>query len=635
MLGLYPVSSRQRQLWFLNKLDTYNAAYNIPFAFRMIGNLNLDYLQIALNKIVGRHEVFRTSFHESEDGEPFQKIASTEGKIMEVIDLLKMSNLEQKLKIEETFRKEADFQFDLTEGSLYFFKLIILSKNEHIFYANIHHIIFDQWSYNIFTKELRIIYNSLIRNDKLELPNLPIQYIDYSSWEIGIVNETEFKEQINYWKEKLGGSLTNLEIPLDFPRKINLSSKSNTYSFELPCHFKKGIEKLSREESATIYMSLLSIFKVLLYKYTNETDIIIGTPTSGRDYGELENLIGFFVNTLAIRSKLDPSQSFRQFLKQVRGNCIEAFSNNEVPFEKLVKEVNPHRVLGYNPLFQIMFNYKHLTNETVLNLESVKTESITMPKGEAKYDFSFLVTEGSEMKVTIEYNVNIFKREKIINISEYFLNIIKQVINNPDLDISSITTFQNIDKEYSYGLTPTPGQISLILKSSKYKDNLVEIFESSLYPKKIFILNKDMQPVPPDVPGNLFIGIFDESHIKVFNGNYYKNGDGFFYKTQEIYKVNHNKELQHIAHERDIAKFKGFKINLQTVKDTINNQPGVVDTKVVFKKDDKSTFPLHAYISINNSFEGEKTFKKKLKRILHKHMIPKILIIDIVPEIWK
>ncbi|WP_416809134.1 non-ribosomal peptide synthetase, partial [Bacillus thuringiensis] len=442
----YPLSFNQQRLWFLQKLNPEMTAYNLPFALKMKGKLNISVLKNSIKMIIGRHEIFRTVFKEV-NNTPAQIILPYQDLNFHVINLEDFSKEEQEKEIVRLINNESNRIFNLANGPLYAFCIVRLSENNHIFIGNIHHIIFDRWSYNVFFKELTSIYEKQLLNKKDCLSDLPIQYIDYSIWQREMAKDTGTNRQLNYWREKLSGELPTLELPTDYRRPANLTYEGNYHTFQIPEEKLILLQKFSQNEGSTLYMTMLTIFKILLNKYTGQSDIIVGSPVAGRDREELENLIGFFVNTLILRTNLDDNKSFRDSLCQVQTTCIEAFRNQDIQFERIVEEINPNRRMGYNPIFQVMFTFQNTPDEAI-NMYGLQIEPIEIELDNAKFDLSLYFEEKEDVMVgKIQYNSRLFSADKIKAFSLHFQNLLDQILGDFDIEIAKLSVLNDIEKK--------------------------------------------------------------------------------------------------------------------------------------------------------------------------------------------
>ncbi|WP_242295072.1 condensation domain-containing protein, partial [Bacillus cereus group sp. BfR-BA-01381] len=335
-----PLSFAQQRLWFLDQLEPGNVSYNIPAAISFKGTLNVQALNQSINEIIRRHEILRTVFKEVED-KPVQVVMPFQQKNIEVIDLTKLVKEKKEYEKNELIKKEAHRAFDLNKGPLIRECLIKLDELEHILMLNMHHIISDGWSMDVIIKELSTLYEDFCSGGSSSLSELSIQYADFAVWQRDWLQAGTLEKQLAYWKEQLGGELPVLNLPIDRPRTVKQTYQGSIERLVLSKQLTQKVRSLSKQEGTTLFMTLLAAFKTLLYRYTGQEDIIVGSPIANRNRSEIEGLVGFFVNTLPLRTKLSGDKTFREVLKLIRETSLEAYAHQDVPFEKLVEEIHP------------------------------------------------------------------------------------------------------------------------------------------------------------------------------------------------------------------------------------------------------------------------------------------------------
>ena len=349
-----PLSFAQQRLWFLEQLQPGSSTYHIPTAVRLTGELNVEVLQQVINTIIQRHEVLRTNF-KTVDEELIQVISPTKELILNSINLQLISKAEQETKVKEIAIAEARKPFNLEEDLLLRVTLLELEATEKVILLTMHHIISDGWSMEVLVKEIATLYAALSQNIPSLLKPLPIQYADFAVWQRQWLQGEVLATQLGYWKQQLGDTLPVIQLPTDFPRSRVQSFRGDTASFKRSSEISDKLRSIAKAENATLFMTLLAAFKVLLYRYTGQADIVVGSPIANRNRAELEGLIGFFVNTLVLRTDLSKNPTFAEVLQRVRQVTWDAYDHQDLPFEKLVEELHPERDLSYNPLFQIKF----------------------------------------------------------------------------------------------------------------------------------------------------------------------------------------------------------------------------------------------------------------------------------------
>ncbi|HEX2077834.1 MAG TPA: condensation domain-containing protein, partial [Longimicrobium sp.] len=382
--GPAPLSFSQRRLWFLDRMEPGNVFYNLPNAVRLRGALDVPALERALGEIVRRHEALRTTFAEA-DGSPVQVIAPFGGFALPVEDLSGLGEADREAAARRRVGEEAARPFDLSAGPLFRAGLLRLGAEDHVLLLSMHHIVSDGWSLGVLLRELSALYAAYREGRESPLPELPVQYADYAVWQHEQLAGGVLDRQLAYWRERLADAPALLELPTDHPRPAVQTYRGATVPVELSVELLERLQALGRSEGATLYMTLLAAFQVLLSKYSGSKDIVVGTSIAGRTRKEFEELIGFFVNTLVLRTDLSGDPSFRETLRRVREATLGAYVHQELPFEKLVAELQPERSLSHSPLFQVVFSLQD-RNQPVGGLAGLKAGGVEAELGTAKFD---------------------------------------------------------------------------------------------------------------------------------------------------------------------------------------------------------------------------------------------------------
>ena len=354
MPDAFPLSFAQQRLWFFEEWQPGSPLYNVSKAVYLVGNLNISALEKSVSEIVNRHAALRATFSKK-DGYPIQEIAPLEQFFLIKNDLTALPDIEREEEARQIAVAESRRPFDLEHGPLLRATLLILGETEYQLLLTMHHIASDGWSMGVLVEELATLYDAFINDRPSPLPDLPIQYADYAQWQRDWLQGEVLEQQLNYWKKQLADAPELLALPTDHPRPAVQTDQGATYSFTLSSELTDQLKELSQQEGVTLFMTLLAAFQVLLYRYSNQTDIVVGSPIANRTHAEIERLIGFFVNTLVLRTDLSGNPSFRELLKRVREVTLAAYAHQDLPFEKLVEELNPKRDLSHSPLFQVMF----------------------------------------------------------------------------------------------------------------------------------------------------------------------------------------------------------------------------------------------------------------------------------------
>lgn len=433
-----PSSFAQQRLWFLDQLELGSAGYVIPYGVSIRGNLDTTALGRALQELLIRHETLRTGFG-SENGSPVQVIASDAVLNTPTVDLTGIAGaLDRERETRRILREEAQRPFDLTRPPLFRTRLVRLSKTEHVLVLTLHHIVSDAWSFGVLFRELATIYEAFAAGLPSPLPELPIQYADFAVWQREWLSGEILDQQLAFWRKQLAGASGVLELPTDRTRPARQSHRGAHREFQFSHALNLGLNQLARREGATLFMVVLAAFNVLLARYTGEKDIIVGSPIANRRLPELEALVGFFVNTLPLRTDLSGDPTFRELLHRVREIALEAYAHQDLPFERLVEDLSPERELGRNPLFQVMLILQNAPRKP-LELSGLTLESLVMDSGTTIFDITASLTEGpAGLLCEFEYDRDLFDPATIDQMGNHFRILLEGVVANPDTKISGL-----------------------------------------------------------------------------------------------------------------------------------------------------------------------------------------------------
>jgi amino acid adenylation domain-containing protein/non-ribosomal peptide synthase protein (TIGR01720 family) len=443
----FPLSFAQLRLWFLDQFDPGSVVYTIPQALRLRGPLRLEHLQQALETLIARHETLRTTFA-ALDGEPQQIIADAGPVVIPLLDLQGLCEAQREAKVLRLAALEAHRPFDLTHGPLLRVTLIQLEQETHILLITLHHIISDAWSTGIFLQELFAVLEMLAQGKPVQLPELPIQYVDFALWQHQWLQGEVLEEQLSYWKRKIA-DIPMLQLPADYPRPSIQTFRGAAESLLLSADLTHSLHALSRQEDTTLFMTLLAAFKVLLYRYTGQEDIAIGSLIANRNRGEVEGLIGFFVNTLVLRTDLTGNPTFRALLRREREVCLDAYAHQDLPFEQLVDTFQPERNLSYTPLFQVMFTLEN-TPAISSSVEHSSLEIGGLDTGTAtsKFDLSLFLSENSHgLNIEAEYNTDLFKPATIGRMLAHFHRLLDGIVANPDVKLAALPLLSPAERQ--------------------------------------------------------------------------------------------------------------------------------------------------------------------------------------------
>jgi amino acid adenylation domain-containing protein/non-ribosomal peptide synthase protein (TIGR01720 family) len=426
-----PLSFAQQRLWFLEQLQPGSVAYNIPYAVRLTGALELHSLERALAAIIERHEVLRTVFGE-EEGRPVARIVGRRSVPLERVELSRLPVEEREAEVLQYAEREARTPFELSEGPLLRTKLLRLAETEHVLLLTMHHIVTDGWSTGIFLRELAVLYEAFTRGEPSPLAELPLQYADYARWQREWLKGEVLETQLAYWRRRLAGSPPVLELPLDRPRPEVPTFRAGMRMLSLPGELVEPLRALGQREGCSLFMVLLGGFQTLLARWSGQEDIVVGTPVAGRTRVEVEGLIGFFVNTLVLRTQVGGAPTFRELLARVREVALGAYAHQDVPFEKLVEELRPVRDMRYTPLFQVMFSLQNAPRAR-LELPGLTLTGLEPVTGSSKFDLSLSLEEwGGGLRGLLNYNACLFDEGTVARWMLELESLLGAVAREPD-----------------------------------------------------------------------------------------------------------------------------------------------------------------------------------------------------------
>jgi amino acid adenylation domain-containing protein len=433
-----PLSFAQQRLWLLDQLEPNSAVYNIPKVLRLKGTLDVRALEQSLNEIVRRHESLRTTFVVV-NGEPALAIASSQNVAVPVIDLQSVPANEREGRARQLTTDEAGRPFDLARGPLMRATLLRLGPEHHVLALNVHHIVSDGWSMGVLARELTLLYHAFCRGAPSPLPELAIQYADFAVWQREWLTGEVLESQLAYWKRQLE-NLAPLELPTDRPRPARQTFRGQAVTTSLGPALTTVLKILSQREGVTLYMALLAAFKVLVHRYTGQPDIVVGSPIANRNRAEIEGLIGFFINTLVLRTKFSGDCTFRELLGRLRQTALEAYAHQDVPFERLLEELRPPRDLSRTPLFQVFFNMSDGEDVSV-ELSGLEVEPVAAAASvPSKFDLTvYAKQKDGSLQFHFVYNADLFSHDRIAEMLAQYELLLTQIVSDPDRKISSFS----------------------------------------------------------------------------------------------------------------------------------------------------------------------------------------------------
>jgi len=436
--GALPLSFAQQRTWFLNQLEPGNPFYNVPAAVRICGRLSASALAQSFNEVIRRHESLRTRFA-SDEGRAVQIILP---KLELNLAVKSLQGLPAGKREEEALRiatEEAKRPFDLSHETLLRAGLLKLDEADHVLLVTMHHIVSDGWSMRVLIDELSATYQALMKGQNVTLPDLPIQYADFAAWQRACLQDEILEAHLSYWREQLGGSNFVLDLLTDRPRPAVQTFRGATIELKLPVPLGGALKALSHRQGVTLFMTLLAAFDVLLHRYTGQDDAIVGTPIAGRNQLQLENLIGMFVNTLVLRTNMSGDPTFAELLRRVRDVALGAYAHQDLPFEKLVEELQPQRDGSHTPLFQVML-VLHSDPTDELRLGELDLNLLKVDTGTSKFDLtlSFTETADGQLHCSLEYNTDLFDQITAAGMLEHLQTLLEGILQNPERRISEL-----------------------------------------------------------------------------------------------------------------------------------------------------------------------------------------------------
>jgi len=435
--GDLPLSFAQQRLWFLDQLVPGSASYNIPSAVRMRGRLDVVALEKSLQELVRRHEGLRATFP-SVDGRPVQVISPDIGLILPLIDLQELSESEREMVARRVATEEAHQPFTLTQGPLLRATLLRLGAEDHVLLMTVHHITADGWSIGILVQEFATLYDAFAARRPSPLPDLPVHYADFAAWQRQWLQGDVFETQLSYWKRQWAGSPPVLALPTDRPRPAVQTFRGADQPIVLSQDLSKALRDLSRREGVTLFMTLLAALQTLLHRYSAQEDIVVGTAMANRTRAETERMVGFFMNTLALRVDFAGDPSFRELLRRVREVCLGAYAHQDLPFERLVDELQTERDLSHTPLFQVAFQLQHARQETI-ELPALTLSPFRFENQTAKFDLTLSMVEGRDRLVgSLEYNTDLFNDATISRLLGHLQTVLAGIVAHPEQRLSSL-----------------------------------------------------------------------------------------------------------------------------------------------------------------------------------------------------
>ena len=434
--GALPLSFAQQRLWFLDQLEPGSPVYNIAAKLGIDGPLDPAALGASFDALVARHESLRTTF-DDEDGRPRQRIAERLALDLPVVDLSTLDPDDQAVAVDRTAAEEAAAPFDLRRGPLVRARLLRLAPERHVLLFTLHHIIADGWSMGVLARELSAVYAARIAGRAADLAPLPVQYADFAVWQRGVLTGDPLSREIAFWRSTLDG-VPVIELPTDRPRPPVQTFRGASLPVELSPGLASRVREMARAFDATPFMAMLAAYAALLHRWTGQADFAIGSPVANRTRPDIEGLIGFFANTIVLRAKLDGRPTFRELVARVKAASLDAFAHQDLPFERLVEELQPERALSHNPIFQVMFGL-HPAAAPSLALPGLAFSRLDVETGTAKFDLNLLLDEdGDRIAGVLEYNTDLFDESTIVRLRSHLETLLTAALDRPDARVDDL-----------------------------------------------------------------------------------------------------------------------------------------------------------------------------------------------------
>lgn len=650
-----PLSFAQERLYFLNQLQPNSSFYNLPISFRLQAGLNVDALEKSLSEIVRRHEVLRTTF-ELADGSPVQVVHPAAPWKLQIHDASGSPDSEaEALRLAAA---EAQAPFDLREGPLFRARLVRLHEQEHVLLLTMHHIVSDGWSVQLLVQELSALYESYSRGAAASLPELPIQYSDFALWQRRALSAEGVEKHLDYWREQLAGAPTILELPFDRPRPSVQSYRGDMQSFTIGRGAAGRLLRLGRQEGATLFMTLLAAFQVLLARYSGQLDVVVGTPIANRNRAELEGVIGFFVNTLVLRTRMEDDPTFVELLRRVKQTTIDAYAHQDLPFEKLVEELRPERELSHNPLFQVMFATDLRTDAVRPSPQAagLSGKFAQANTGTVKFDLAFNMAESrAGLAGTVEYNTDLFDASTIRRLVGSWQVLLEAIADNPDERVSKLKLLteqerRQLTSEWGGAASrPRPSEDDEAMTA--LLSALEDTFEGERIPVgrpaggySLYVLDAHLNPVPVGVAGELFVGgerlargYLNRAVLtatRFLPDPYSRRVGARMYRTGDLARHLQGGGIELLGGVDDHAKLRGMRLDLREVEAALREFPGVQDAVAATYQVGPGDVRLVAYLVAEvRSRPSQKALRRYLRGRLPAHMMPSVLAwLDRLPK---
>ncbi|HET8846339.1 MAG TPA: amino acid adenylation domain-containing protein, partial [Ktedonobacteraceae bacterium] len=619
--GELPLSFTQQRLWFLDQWEPDNPFFNISRSLALHGPLDIKSLEWSFNEIIQRHEALRTSIV-AVHGRPQQIIVPQLQLALPAIELGDIPEGERATEIQRRARIEAQRPFDLSHDPLIRVILLRLDETEHVLLLTLHHIISDAWSLEILLRELQVHYDNFVGSSDRQIsppPALPVQYVDFTIWQRERLQshlnnehggETLLEQQLSYWREHLRGAPPLLLLPTDRPHPPKQTFQGAQYRFVLPQAIASDLKALSQREGVTLFMTLLAAFQTLLFRYTGQEDLVIGSTNANRTRVEIENLIGCFFDIQALRTDLSGNPTFRELLERVREVALGAYTHQELPFGKVVEELQPERSLSHSPFFQVAFALQHIP-ATTMALANLTLDLLEIDTGAARLDLMIFLGD-SEQKLIgiIEYNTDLFDESTIARLVEHYRHLLEGVIANPDQRIASLPLLSDLEREQALHMWDIDELASPLREV--LRPQITQLFKigepdelsvRDIAKIPVYLLDLSGQPVPPGIPGELYLCL-SHDHPSLIDLDIEQCSPCPFH-NQPGTRLSHTGilarhsqlgSIEYLGRVDQQVEVRGYRVNLNEIESLLLQHPAVQDCLVLPRENASGVQLLVAYV---------------------------------------
>ena len=628
----FPMSFAQQRLWLFQQMQPESTAYNITGALRLTGALDIAALDQALQQIVQRHEILRTTFCQVQ-GEPSQWVHPSTKLILEQQVLAEADLNEQLQSCREIAVQLAANVFDLESGPLIKLQLITLSKGEYVLLSVVHHIISDGWSMGVFVDELMKLYGASQQGlSAVVLPELEIQYGDYALWQREWFTGDIRAQQMDYWQKQLAGMPPLITLPTDYTRPPVQRFQGATTSVQLSAQTTAALKTLANQENATLNMVLLTVYFVLLHRYSQEQDLVVGTPVANRNQHELEPLIGFFVNTLVLRVRIEPQLGFRTLLQHVKATALAAFEHQDCPFEQLVEQLRPERSLSYSPLIQALFTYQNAP-EQVFKLPDVSISHLQLHRDNAQFDLALMASENTnDISLEFSFNTDLFKAETIEAMAHHFVNCCQAVSVNPELKPGAILLIEPCDYRTVLEAWNEGQTVELIERAVKKMPVDAIDLASVIDHAQLYVVDEALNPLPFGLLGELCVGglaIEGGCDAECFlPDSFAKKAGVYLYRTGDQVKFTQTQGFEFFYPSDQPINESRFRIDLREMESVLNSHDAVKQAVLIASADDKHNGVLIAYIVSRNKNIESTVLRDYLSVRLPQYILPDKWVVE-------